>query len=175
MTEKRQRRARCRTDAELLTLIRKTAADRGVSAVVLKDKLYSLLDRERAGQLMKQMEAEKLLVRGERKVANGGPVSWRLFLEAERAAAFAAGQLTDPPKMPRKPKPAPTFVLGRMPTQTLGDGEAVITSATQHVQGPSGHDNRYTVRELPQGYRSQISAAECRPWAAAAVQGRAAA
>jgi hypothetical protein len=172
MTEKRQRRARCRTDAEILTLIRKMAADRGVSAVLLKDRLYSLLDRERANQLMKQMESEKLLVRGERKVANGGPVSWRLFLEAESAAVFAAGQLTDPPKPKREPKHQPAFVLGRVPTQSLQPGQAVAGDDKEPIQCPSGRDFRFTATgPIPR----VVDAAQCRPWAVAAAQGRAAA
>ena len=49
--------------------------------------------------------------------------------------------------------------------------------AWTHVpdKAPSFGAARHAVDVLPQGYRSQISASECRPWAVAAVQGRAAA
>lgn len=175
MPEKRQRRARCRTDAEILTIIRKMAADRGAYPRLINDRLYSLVDRQRARELLLQMEAEGALLRFERKAAKGGPGCWRMFLDAARGAMFSDGRLLDEPKQPRKAAAAPTFVMGRMPTQVLAAGQPVIGADKTPVQGPSCRDNRFTVRELPPGYRSQISAAECRPWAVAAVQGRAAA
>lgn len=56
---------------------------------------------------------------------------------------------------------------GSAPPKTANQGEPIITGATRHVQGPSGRDNRYTVHELPPGYRSQIDPREARPWAKA--------
>ena len=36
---------------------------------------------------------------------------------------------------------------------------------------PSGKDHRFTVDKLPEGFASQLSANDCRPWAAAVCAG----
>jgi hypothetical protein len=52
--------------------------------------------------------------------------------------------------------------------------EGVITAATRVTIAPTCTDQRYTVRELPAGYRSALDPREARPWAQAAAGIRAA-
>lgn len=52
-------------------------------------------------------------------------------------------------------------------------GEARITERTRVTIAPTCTDQRYTVRELPAGYRSALDPREARPWAQAAAGSRA--
>lgn len=82
-----------------------------------------------------------------------------------------------PPKPPKieKPRGRPITIMQPIGNKAPGfTHKAAKPSAPQIVIGldkppticPVGLDQRFTVRELPAGYVSQLSAAECRPWAA---------
>jgi len=74
----------------------------------------------------------------------------------ERGHASAGFSLSGGRKPAPASKPAPV-------------GSEVDTSRARHTVCPSVKDHRFTVRHLPADYVSQISAAEARPWVAAAM------
>ncbi len=64
-----------------------------------------------------------------------------------------------------KPTVAPALVM-RSYSLKASDGPADFSNA-KVTHCPAGVDHRFTVNELPAGYRSQLDPRQCRAWAAA--------
>lgn len=92
-------------------------------------------------------------------------------------------RLFAPEHAPRNAQMGPPGVKGiTMVPKAGATHKAARLEPAAPVQGPlpkpkacpSGTDHRYTVRALPDGYRSALNPNECRPWANVAAQARAA-
>ena len=92
--------------------------------------------------------------------------SVRFFDSPESADKWAS--LAEAPHVAPKIRNARKLSTQARPkAQMLDERAEVIASSVQPNIIPSGADHRFTVRELPDGYRSHLSASECRPWALA--------
>lgn len=163
-----------RTPAQIAEAIAEKAFDDAEVAARRAQRALAAAQKAAAAQAAREDRAAKKALAAEQRRERE-----RLKKANQRARGRALHDMRDPMGARRGYMPptiaAPLRKAGSSAAQAAtSHSHPIITSATRHVQGPSGYDNRYTVRELPAGYRSQISAAECRPWAAAAVQGRAA-
>lgn len=66
-----------------------------------------------------------------------------------------------------KPEAKPAVVM-RSYSLRASDGPADFSNA-KVTHCPAGVDHRFTVNQLPAGYRSQLDPRQCRAWAAAAA------
>jgi hypothetical protein len=110
-----------------------------------------------------------MLARGEvfeclRATNQPGRVMRRVFVERGAGSKWSAGLVQPQMVTPSKARP-----------QRLERTTAVKGVLPKAEVCPSGQDQRYTVRELPKGYRSALDPRECRPWADVAAASRAAA
>jgi len=182
------RKARKHSDDTIAALVLLHAARPcGTSKSMLRDLLYSYADRQRAGQLIQQLAQQgRLHLSYFRGGWGNGRDSTRAFVDPQHANNFAAGLVSQAqasvPKLhamldPMGSSRGPALTLLRkagsssrqIPSPRQQHVEPVVTSATRMTVCPSGVDQRYTVRELPQGYRSALDPRECRPWASAAA------
>ncbi len=98
----------------------------------------------------------------------------RLFTVRGCGQAWSAGAVQ--PQQKAKPQKPPQPAVKRSHAVQRLDPSAPVAGTTPTPQVlAAGVDHRYTVRELPQGYRSALNPRECRPWANVAATARAAA
>lgn len=146
------------------TIIRKASRAAGVSRRDLRDSYNDHEDRPLAIAMAERMVAAGELFECMRHVQAQGRPLCRLFVNRADGARWAAGLVEDPPKAKRAlpaAKPAPKPVGICLDKDQAPTGEIPAPSVWQTPPG------RFEVRgPVPR----VTSAAECRPWAAAAAQ-----
>jgi hypothetical protein len=155
------------TQSELMTLAARIYTDRRVSAIRASgDRIRAGLAAYHQRRLAERPAVVKQTPKPKPKPKTTGPK-----LHDKRDRMGRAGVMPNniaaalrKPGSNARPLPAAKPVRA----------EPIITSATRLTLCPVGVDQRYTVRELPPGYRSALDPRDCRAWAHATAGGRAA-
>lgn len=154
------------TQQELMTLAAAVYADKRVAAI------RAASDRISAGLQASHARRRAMRPKPPQPPKPPKPPGPKLHDKLDRMGrtgvmpSNVAAALRKPGSSARRLEPV---VLNRPPAAA-----PTINDNTRITVAPVCTDQRYTVRELPPGYRSQIDPREARPWAQAAAQGRAA-
>ena len=148
------------------TIIRKATRAAGVSRRDVRDCFHQE-DRAPAVALMDRMIAAGELFECIREHSGRGIPQRRVFVERGDGSKWAAGLVQETQKAKREPRrqpTAPSFVVGATAKRLDRDGVAVgdMPAPTVWETPPGRFEVRGTVPRV-------TSAAECRPWAAAAA------